>query len=80
MWRQLRNSGWRITSSWIDEAGEGETDDFSELWARISREIWRADALVLYAERLDFPLKGALSSQRFIKEFFPQFLTAGPSP
>lgn len=60
MWRDLRSSGWLITSSWIDEAGEGETDDFAQLWMRISNEIWMADALVLYAEGGDFPLKGAL--------------------
>lgn len=60
MWRDLRSSGWVITSTWIDEAGEGETEDFGELWIRIAFEIWVADALVLYAETDDFPLKGAL--------------------
>lgn len=60
MWRLLRASGWQITSTWIDEAGEGETADFTELWARVGMEIDAADALVLYAEKSDFPLKGAL--------------------
>lgn len=60
MWRSLRASGWQITSTWIDEAGEGETEDFGELWQRIMREIAAADALILYAEKDDFPLKGAL--------------------
>ena len=39
MWRQFRDSGIDITSSWIDEAGAGETADFGELWARIMNEI-----------------------------------------
>jgi hypothetical protein len=52
--------GWKITSSWIDEDGEGETADFGKLWTRIDDEICASDALVLYAEPGDFPLKGAL--------------------
>lgn len=61
MWRYLRdNHGWRIISSWIDEAGEGETADLAELWARIDGEVRRCDGLILYAETYDFPLKGAL--------------------
>lgn len=60
MWRALRRTGWQITSTWIDEAGEGETDDFTELWDRIMREIGAANKVVLYAEQNDFPLKGAI--------------------
>lgn len=60
MWKLLRDEGAIIVSSWIDEAGEGETIDFSELWQRIEGEIRAADRLVLYVEPEDFPLKGAL--------------------
>lgn len=61
MWRALRDGqGWRINASWIDEAGEGETVDLGELWARIEGEIRACDGLILYAEPGDFPLKGAL--------------------
>lgn len=61
MWRTFRDfHGVSITSTWIDEAGEGETGCFTELWDRITREIAAADRLVLYAEAGDFPLKGAL--------------------
>lgn len=60
MWRKLRGDGWQITSSWIDEAGEGETADFTDLWDRITREIAAANKLVLFAESGDFPLKGAI--------------------
>lgn len=60
MWRELRRSGWQIVSSWIDEAGVGETDDFADLWDRIVREIASANKVVLYAAQDDFPLKGAI--------------------
>lgn len=60
MWRQLRDDGAPIISSWIDEAGDGETGDFTHLWSRIHGEIAASDYLILYAEPGDFPLKGAL--------------------
>lgn len=60
MWRNLRDSGYIIVSSWIDEAGAGETVSFADLWSRVVREITSATRLVLYAEAGDFPLKGAL--------------------
>ena len=60
MWRKFRDQGIPITSSWIDEDGEGATADFSELWTRIAREIAESLTLILYAEPEDFPLKGAL--------------------
>ena len=60
MWRKMRDLGARIVSSWIDEDGEGQTEDFSELWQRIENEIRSAERLVLYVEPDDFPLKGAL--------------------
>lgn len=60
LWRNYRSRGVPITSSWIDEDGDGQTADFSELWERIAQEIADADRLVLYAETEDFPLKGAL--------------------
>lgn len=60
MWRALRASGVRITSTWIDEDGEGQTEDFGDLWSRIQDEVARSEALLLYVEPDDFPLKGAL--------------------
>ncbi len=59
-WRRLRDDGWKITSSWIDEAGAGETADLGSLWTRIEAEIARSERLILYVEPGDFPLKGAL--------------------
>lgn len=60
-WRLLRDLlGWHIVSSWIDEAGEGDTANFTELWVRIETEIKQSERLILYVEADDFPLKGAL--------------------
>jgi hypothetical protein len=59
MWKRLRSQGWPINSTWIDEAGPGETASLTELWDRIEREIRAADYVILYAECDDFPLKGA---------------------
>jgi len=59
MWREYRDDGVPIVSTWIDEAGEGQTVDISELWQRIDTEIASAAALILYVESGDFPLKGA---------------------
>lgn len=61
MWRRYREQGVPIISSWIDEDGEGETADYVELWQRIEKEIRASHTLVFYAERDDFPLKGALT-------------------
>ena len=46
MWRHMREGGWSINSSWIDEAGPWETKDLSELWCRIEREVHAADGLI----------------------------------
>jgi hypothetical protein len=60
MWRAVRAEGYRINSTWIDEAGPGQTADMAELWERIAREVSQSALLVLYIEPEDFPLKGAL--------------------
>lgn len=50
MWRGLREQGYRINSTWIDEAGPGQTADMAELWERIAREVTQSSRLVLYIE------------------------------
>jgi hypothetical protein len=60
MWRDLRDAGWPISSSWIDEAGPEETKCFGDLWTRIAQEITASRGVVLYVRPDDFPLKGAL--------------------
>ena len=57
-WRMLRAAGLRVVSTWIDEAGVGETDDFSDLWSRCVAEAASADVLICYREP-DEVLKGA---------------------
>lgn len=42
MWQRERELGAPIISTWIDEAGEGETASMSELWERITREVLSA--------------------------------------
>lgn len=57
-WRNLRANGMRINSTWIDEAGQGETASFEDLWRRCVHEASTADAILLYREP-DEVLKGA---------------------
>lgn len=57
IWRKFRTLGEPIISTWIDEAGEGETTDYADLWLRCIGEATKATALILYAEEGDL-LKG----------------------
>jgi 8-oxo-dGTP pyrophosphatase MutT (NUDIX family) len=58
MWRTLRAQGLPVISTWIDEAGAGETGDWQDLWDRCLDEAASAAALVLYVEPGE-QLKGA---------------------
>lgn len=50
-WRFLRDKiGEPIISTWIDEAGEGESSDLNDLWQRCIREASTARILILYRE------------------------------
>lgn len=59
IWQDLRSKGHAIISTWIDEAGEGQTADYSELAQRCLDEIEMCHFLVLYCEP-DEVLKGAI--------------------
>lgn len=59
MWQKLRQLGHNIIATWIDEAGEGETADYSELAERCISEAAEADLTILYCEPNE-TLKGAL--------------------
>lgn len=48
MWRQLRAAGLPIKSTWIDEAGAGESKDLGDLWTRIVAEASTAKCLLVY--------------------------------
>ena len=59
-WRLLRDKvGEPIISSWIDEAGEGATSDWSDLWDRCTREAACAAITIVYHEPGEV-LKGGL--------------------
>lgn len=58
-WRKLREKGFEIISTWIDEAGKGETKDFKDLAIRCINEAKTADKVILYSDN-DENLKGAL--------------------
>lgn len=57
-WKELKRLGYNIISTWINEAGPGETSDFTDLWVRCIEEATYADALLVYREPGEV-LKGA---------------------
>lgn len=57
-WRAMRAAGMPIISTWIDEAGEGESADLHDLWDRCIEEASTCAAIVVYREPGDV-LKGA---------------------
>ena len=59
MWQRFRQRDVPIRSTWIDEAGPGETASFADLWTRIQAEISTCSVFVLYVGKGDLPLKGA---------------------
>lgn len=58
-WLRLRKQGYAINSTWIDEAGEDQNKDYTELAVRCLKEIQNADVLLLFCQRGEV-LKGAL--------------------
>jgi hypothetical protein len=58
-WLDLRNAGWPIISTWIDEAGEGESKSLADLTLRCIAEASSCTHFVLYSEHGEI-LKGAL--------------------
>lgn len=59
LWRSYRSLGYNVISTWIDEAGEGESKSLVDLAIRCINEAGTADALILYCEEGE-KLKGAL--------------------
>lgn len=49
-WVALRDSGYPIAASWIDEAAPDQTVDYGELMTRCLNEARGASAILLYAE------------------------------
>jgi hypothetical protein len=52
-WKALRDQGYNIISTWIDEAGEGETKDKRDLASRCIRESIESNRFIVYAEEGD---------------------------
>jgi hypothetical protein len=57
MWRTLREQGHSIISSWIDEAGPGESPSREDLINRCLQEASSAERIIWYVEATDFPFK-----------------------
>lgn len=58
-WRFLRDEvGQPIISTWIDEAGVGQSSDLNDLWRRCILESSTATVLIIYCEPGE-TLKGA---------------------
>ena len=57
-WIALRTAGINIISTWIDEAGVGESKDMPDLCRRCILESLECDVMIVYAEEGDY-LKGA---------------------
>lgn len=45
-WRRLRERGYPICSSWIDESEPGQTTDWPGLWSRVVSEVSESDCLI----------------------------------
>jgi hypothetical protein len=50
-WRDLRADGFRIVSSWIDQAEPGSTHDWDDLWAACISEAAECDIFILFREQ-----------------------------
>ena len=57
-WQTLRAAGYNVISTWIDEAGEGETLDVPDLARRCIKEAAEADVFILFCRDTE-TLKGA---------------------
>lgn len=75
LWREFREA-WvgqaTIVSTWIDEAGDGATEDFRDLWKRCIDEAATADVLIAVHELGDvwkgayIEVGAALASGKFV--------------
>lgn len=58
LWKLLRDTGWPIISTWIDESEPEQTTDFNDLWERCLEEASQCEVFIIYKEPEDI-LKGA---------------------
>lgn len=76
-WQLMRQAGWHVVSTWIDEAEEGQTSDWADLWERCISEARKADILLAYAEQGEV-LKGGLVEVGAALSHGVQVLAVGP--
>lgn len=72
-WRQFRDDGIPIISTWIDEAGSGQSASLQSLWSRCIDEAMSCTILVAYRANEEEVLKGgfievgaALAARRYV--------------
>lgn len=58
-WRAYREAGFPIVSTWIDEAEEGQSSSYIDLWLRCVQEASNCACLIAYREQGE-KLTGAL--------------------
>lgn len=77
-WQRLRSIGYPIISTWIDQSGEGETQDWPGLWDACINEASRCTRLVVYVEPSE-KLKGALAEVgAALSRGIPVFIVGDP--
>lgn len=78
LWKALRDEGLPIISTWIDEAGSGETLDYAEFWTRCLSEIHRSTALILYHEDGETPKGSYIEVGAALVLEVPIFIVGNP--
>lgn len=77
-WIALKKEGWPIISTWIHEAGEGQTSDYKDLWTRCVREACAASVTLVYVEEGDILKGGLVEVGAALAAGKPVFVLAGP--
>lgn len=78
-WKALRQGGVPVISTWIDEAGEGETASYADLWIRCISECRACSALIAYIEEGEVFKGGFIEIGAALSAGRPVFVV-GPVP
>ena len=77
-WLALRASGLPVISTWIDEAGEGESASLADLWSRCVAESASAAALLFYHEPGDEQRDALIEIGAALASGVPVFVVGDP--
>lgn len=77
-WLKLRSEGVNIISSWIDEAGPGESKDLKDLCYRCLNECMECDAMIVYAEEGDVLVGAYLEMGSILGDEAKEIYLVGP--